>query len=399
MANVQKRTGLNGKVTYRLRVFVGYDALGKQIFKTKTWIPDDNLTAKQAEKEAAKQAILFEEECQNDILTVKKVRFKDLAEEWFQLMEITQKMKMSTIVRYRTCTDRTYKAFGNVYIDKITFRDVQMFILGLSHKGVNQRTGGGLSQKSQKHHLSFISDVMQYAIQCGLIKTNPCTNVSTVKTDSPEKLIYSLEEMRMILRRIDQFAPTEYKIFFYLAAFCGLRKGEILGIEFKDIDLDRGTLSIERTSNYHGSYTGVYTSTPKTKKSKRILILPPEILQLIPILKDEQQNMMIICGDQWHETDRLMIGWNGRPMHPNTPYNWLERFCDAEKLPFKGIHSFRHAFATEAIIEGGVNFCTVSSILGHSTPTTTLNTYAHAIQIANAKALNTVADLVNLGVS
>ena len=124
-------------------------------------------------------------------------------------------------------------------------------------------------------------------------------------------------------------------------------------------------------------------------------MLPKEILKLIPVLKEEQREMRMNCGDQWHETDRLMIGWNGLPMHPNTPYNWLDRFCEAEKLPFKGIHSFRHAFATEAITSG-VDVSTVSAILGHSTPMTTLNIYTHAVQTAKAKALDTVANLINL---
>ena len=395
MANIQRKTNSKGQTVYRFRVSCGYDNLGRQITRSMTWIPDDNMTQKQMEKEANRQAFIFEEACRDEHQSTKRVKFKDLAEEWFELAETTQEMKISTIQRYKTCAERTYKVFGNAYIDRITFRDVQMFIVSLTHKGVNQRTGEGLSQKSQKHHLTFISDVMRYAIKCGLIKDNPCDNVSTIKTEMRGKDIYSLDEMRLILQKISKQAPTEYKVFFYLAAFCGLRKGEILGIEYKDIDLDRGTVSILRTSNYHGHSTGVYTSTPKTQKSKRVLVLPKEVLKLIPVLREEQREMKLNCGDQWHETDRLMIGWNGLPMHPNTPYNWLDRFCEAEKLPFKGIHSFRHAFATEAITSG-VDVSTVSAILGHSTPMTTLNIYTHAVQSAKARALNVVAERIHL---
>ena len=166
------------------------------------------MTQKQMEKEAKRQAFIFEEACQDEEQATKRVKFKDLAEEWFELVETTQEMKISTIQRYKTCSERTYKVFGNMYVDRITFRDVQMFILGLSHKGVNQRTGEGLSQKSQKHHLTFISDVMRYAIKCGIIKVNPCDNVSTVKTEMREKDIYSLDEMRLILQKDQQAGPN-----------------------------------------------------------------------------------------------------------------------------------------------------------------------------------------------
>ena len=80
-------------------------------------------------------------------------------------------------------------------------------------------------------------------------------------------------------------------------------------------------------------------------------------------------------------------------MHPNTPYNWLKRFCGSEGIEFKGLHSFRNTVATEAIANG-VDIKTVSSILGHSQTSTTLNIYAHTVQRANTKALNLMADLL-----
>ena len=177
---------------------------------------------------------------------------------------------------------------------------------------------------------------MKYAIKFGLITNNPCKNISVVKTEKKEKAVYSLEELKEILSRINKKAPTDYKIFFMLIAYCGLRRGEALGLEYKDFDFEKGTVSIVRTSNYRNKSTGIYTSTPKTKTSFRTLVLPQEVLQLIPILKSEHTIQKNKCGDLWNEIDRLFITWCGQPMHPNTPYTWLERFCDENKLPFKG---------------------------------------------------------------
>ena len=81
-------------------------------------------------------------------------------------------------------------------------------------------------------------------------------------------------------------------------------------------------------------------------------------------------------------------------MHPNTPYTWLQRFCEAEGLQFKGLHSFRHSMATQAITNG-VDIKTVSAILGHSQTSTTLNIYTHAVQQTNVKALNILAELID----
>ena len=114
---------------------------------------------------------------------------------------------------------------------------------------------------------------------------------------------------------------------------------------------------------------------------------------MIKQLKREQEETAAMLGDLWVESDRLFITWYGSPMHPNPPYNWLKRFCGSEGIEFKGLHSFRHTVATEAIANG-VDIKTVSSILGHSQTSTTLNIYAHTVQKANTKALNLMADLL-----
>lgn len=247
--------------------------------------------------------------------------------------------------------------------------------------------------KTQKHYLSFISDVLRYAIKCGLIENNPCKNISVVKTEQKEKDIYSLEELRAILGRISEKAPTDYKTYFMLMSYLGLRRAEVLGLEYKDFDFENLTLSIVRTSNYRNKSTGIYTSTPKTKSSCRTLAVSSEILDLVKQLKAEQTEQSFKCGDLWNKTDRLFVTWCGKPMHPNTPYTWLKRFCEEENLPFKGLYSFRHCFATQAIT-GGVDISTVSSILGHSQTSTTLNIYTHAVQTANVRAMNVVANLI-----
>lgn len=393
MATIQKRVNKTGELSYLIRVSLGYDNYNKQIIKAMTFKPEKNLTERQAFKEANRQAILFEDKCKENLLCNRRIKFSSLADEWLHLIEETQEIKPSTIVRLKTLKERTYGAIGNIYIDKLTYRQIQSFILSLSKDGVNQKTGKGLSQKSQKQYLTFIGNVMKYAVRCGIIYSNPCKEIKTVKTEIKEKDIYSLEELKYLLSKINEKASTDYKVFFNLLSHCGLRRGEALGIEYKDIDFESGMLSIVRTSNYN-SEKGVYTSSPKTKSSYRCLILQPNILNLIRQLKKEQQEQSEKIGDLWEENDRLFITWCGKPMHPNTPYNWLKRFCKDEEIPFKGLHSFRHSVATQAITNG-VDIKTVSAVLGHSQTSTTLNIYAHSVQKSNTRALNLIAELLD----
>ena len=408
MANITKRMTKSG-ATYRIKVSLGYDETYKQITKSMTYKPKPGMTERQIKAELNRQAVLFEEKTKQEYaehlrrvemgldddtsLTARRVRFEPLAEEWLNLMETTREMKPATIIRIKTMRERTYKAIGNVYVDVLNYRHIQKFITSLAQKGVNKHTGGGLSQKTQKHYVTFISDVLSYARTCGLITDNPCTKVKTVKTDKKEKEIYSLDELKTLLTQINEKADLQHRVMFNLLAYCGMRRGELMGLEFKDIDFENNTLEIVRTSNYQNGDTGIYTSTPKTKSSIRELYLQPDLVKLIKEWQHEQQETAEKCGDLWAYSDRLFINWCGEPMRPYYPYKWLKDFCEKENLPFKGLHSFRHTVATQSIVNGA-DVSTVSAILGHSAVSTTLNIYTHAVRKAKAKAANLMAGLI-----
>ena len=392
MANITERISKSGEVSYLIRISLGYDITGKQITKSKTWHPEPDMNPKQVKKELNKVATLFEASFERREIT-RRVKFRDLAEEWFSLVMQTKELNVSTIEQMKSCKERVYDAIGNRYVDDITYRQLQQFILSLSRDGANLQTGKGLSGKTQKHFITFISDVMNYAIRCEIIADNPCRNVTAVKSETKEKDIYSVDEVAAILDALDEKAPTHYQLLFHLLIFYGLRRGEVLGLEWKDIDFDNQTMSINRTSQYRNSRTGTYTSTPKTKTSKRILKISQSTVRLMQRYQFEQNEHRVKLGDQWVETDRLFIGWNGEPLHPNTPYRWLHEFCDEQELAFKGLHAFRHAYATTAITSNAIDMKTVSAVLGHSQTSTTLNIYAHAVAEVNAKAVDVVEDI------
>ncbi len=402
----------NGTV-YFIRVSLGY-INGKQQTKGMTYKPEKVMKPKAVDKELNRIAVLFEEKAKqeyalqlqreadrqeqenNEIEFAKKhMTFQELAEEWVSLQEETHELKNSSLLRMKSCRERTYKAIGDVLVSKLTYRKIQAFITSLGRIGVNQKTGLGLSKKTQKHYLTFISDVMIYAKRCGIINDNPCRDISFSKSTTKEIEIYSLDEAKKILAAIDDKAPLKYKLFFNLLAYCGMRRGEALGLEYKDICFDTSVLTVSRTSNYHQGY-GVYTDTPKTKSSYRSLYIQHSIIELIQQLRKEQQEQAKKCSDLWVECDRLFITWNGKPLHPSAPYKWLKRFCENEKLTFKALHSFRHFVATQALASG-VDVKAVSNMLGHSQTSTTLNIYAHAVQQANENALNSVAKLLETG--
>lgn len=384
MATIQKRNG-----SYIIRVSCGYDVNGKQIRQSMTWTPPPNMTKKQTEKELVRQATLFEESVKNGQVINSSMKFETIAEEWLAQIIREGSLKQSTIERYETVKSRVYDAFGHMKICNIKAMHIQRFINNLAEKELN---GKGMSTKSQALHLIFISDVFNYAIRYGIIASNPCRNVRTIKKAVKERECYTLAEAQTLLEKLE-FAEPKYRTFFTLAIYTGFRRGELLGLEWKDIDLDAGIITINRVSQYLKG--GITAGTPKTTQSQRSLKVPDEIVDLLKWYKREQAQERLKVGDKWQNTDRLFTKWDGTPMYPNTPGEWFKSFCKKYNLKYVTVHSFRHLNAT-LLISNGVDIKTVSKALGHSQTSTTLNIYAHSFAEQQARASEAIANALRI---
>lgn len=385
MATIQKRNG-----SYSIRVSCGYDTKGKQIIQSMTWKPDEGMTPKQIEKELKRQSVLFEEACMKGFQS-KAVKFETFCEEWFEDYAKTN-LRNTTYERLLQLRGRIYPVIGHIRMDKITPRQIQTFVNSLSKEGANERTGKPLAPKTIRHNLSLISDVFSYAVKMGVVAENPCSKVTIPKGEVKEKQIYTPAEVERFLSLLND-EPLKYRTFFYLMIYSGFRRGEMLGLEWKDVDFENNIISVRRTSNYTAK-KGVYTDTTKTKRSQRTLKFPQFIMDMLKEYKEEQDAEALRLADRWVETDRLYVKWDGRPMQNGTPYFWLGEFCEKHDLPFYGLHSFRHLFCS-LLVNQGVDIVTVSGALGHSCVSTTSNVYCHMFQEAQAKVSDAVANALD----
>ena len=365
MASIEKRGN-----SYRIKVSCGYKTDGTQVVQRMTWTPDPDMTPKQIEKELQRQVVLFEEECKNGQI-VSAVKFETFAEEWFE-QYAKLNLKSTTYTRQRQLTKRVYKAIGHIRLDKLTTREIQNFINSLAQEGVNENTGKALSRKTMVHYLSFISTILDYAIKMDMLSNNPCRRVTIPKGSKKERKILTMEETQKFFKLLDDHAPLKWKAFYVLDIYSGMRRGEMLGLEWKDIDMTTGMIHVQRTSNYTKA-RGIYTDTTKTESSVRYIKVPMNVIDFLKEFKAEQDTERIRLGDKWIETDRLFVKWNGSPMNPQTPYCWLKEFCEDHNFPFYGVHQFRHLH-TSLLIGAGIDPTTVSGVLGHAQVSTTVNT-------------------------
>lgn len=386
MANIRKRGN-----SYQIRVGVGYKPDGTQISRSMTWSPAPGMSERQIEKELNRQAVIFEEECKSRSAGG-MVKFEIFAEEWFS--EYAKPNLRNTTFNFLYHQRlRVYRAIGDTSMEKITVRQLQEFINSLSKDGANEVNGKPLSPKTVRHVLSLVSDIFAYAVRMGIVRENPCVRVVLPKLVRKEKKIYTVEETVRLMELLRK-EPVKYRAFFYLLIYSGCRRGELLGLEWRDVDFANCLISIRRTSCYTPD-RGTYTDTTKTEQSKRTLKLPQEVMDILCELREFQLRQADIFGDKWVESGRLFTKENGEPQHPNTSYHWLEKFCARNGLPFYGLHSFRHLFAS-LLVSNGVDIVTVSGVLGHSAVSTTSNIYCHMLEDARVRASDTVASALQL---
>lgn len=386
MANIRKRGN-----SYQIRVGVGYKPDGTQISRSMTWTPAQGMSERQIEKELNRQAVIFEEECRSRSAGG-MVKFEIFAEEWFSEYAKSNLRNTTFNFLYHQRL-RVYRAIGDTSMEKITVRQLQEFINSLSKDGANEVNGKPLSPKTVRHVLSLVSDIFAYAVRMGIVRENPCVRVVLPKLVRKEKKIYTVEETVRLMELLRK-EPVKYRAFFFLLIYSGCRRGELLGLEWRDVDFANCLISIQRTSCYTPD-RGTYTDTTKTEQSKRTLKLPQEVMDILCELREFQLRQADIFGDKWVESGRLFTKENGEPQHPNTSYHWLEKFCARNGLPFYGLHSFRHLFAS-LLVSNGVDIVTVSGVLGHSAVSTTSNIYCHMLEDARVRASDTVASALQL---
>ncbi|MCM1441650.1 MAG: site-specific integrase [Roseburia sp.] len=166
--------------------------------------------------------------------------------------------------------------------------------------------------------------------------------------------------------------------------FLGLRKAEICGLSWDDIDLDNKTLSVNRNSIYFRKF-GIVTKGTKTRTSKRTIHLPEQLVIILSEYKVWYDNQKTIHGDLWADTDKLFLQDNGNTINPCTINSWLRKFN--LEHGFKNIppHSLRHTSITMQL-KAGVPIKAVSARAGHSSERITLDIYTHMLQSQDEQA-------------
>ena len=242
------------------------------------------------------------------------------------------------------------------------------------------------------HHHRLISSMLSTAVKWQLIFSNPCSRVVLPKNKRKEAVYLDEDQAAQLLQALEG-ESLQHQVIVKMLLYTGMRRGELCGLEWKDIDFERAVISVRRSSLYL-SGKGVFEDETKNETSERCMKVSDDVIAMLRIWRAEQAKERLRLGDQWQDNDRLFTAWNGAPIRPDVITAWFHKFVTKNGLPPIHVHSLRHTNAT-LLIAAGTNLTTVAARLGHANTTTTSKIYAHAIKSADQAAAEALQDILH----
>ena len=276
-------------------------------------------------------------------------------------------IKENTIKGYRSQIDHQIKPFiGHKQLASLTTADIQKFYNKIKKEGrvhPHPIHGHVLSDSMVRKIHMMLHEAMEVAVRERYIVRNPTDNTTIPKKTTTEKQVLDDSQLNRFLEAIQ--GEPYWHDFFYVEVMTGLRRGEICGVKWSDIDFNEGTLCIKRSvSTKEGG--GVSIGETKTDAGVRTIIMPPSVATLLWKKRSDAINEWVFP----HYTNP------SDPLHPSSAYKKLKTILKRLELPLLRFHDLRHTFATQAT-DGGVDPKTLAGILGHTDASFTLDTYTH----------------------
>lgn len=383
MANIQERRNKEGKlISFSIRVHRGRDKFGKQLKPyTETFKVEPNWKEEYARKKAEAFAAVFEMKCKNGIESDCRQTFEEYSEYVLKLKE-QRGVKHSTICRYKELTNRIYPQIGHIKLKDLRVSMLNELYTYLHTKSKNKHNGKCLSAKTVLEHHRLISTVLEQAVKEGIIPSNIAHKADPPKITPKEVNYFQPEQIREI-QEASLNEPVKWRVMIHLLLITGVRRGELLGLKWENVDFENEKIYICKNILYAPD-VGVYEDTPKTKTSNRYISLPTETMELLKAYRKWQEERIEYFMGYYQDKGYVFAKDDGNVMHPDSVTDYLSKFSKKYNLPHINAHAFRHTMAS-ILYYNGADSVSISKRLGHAQVSTTANIYAHIIDEADKK--------------
>ncbi len=307
-----------------------------------------------------------------------KVDLGEYLDGWLDGVEMD--VKPTTAAGYRRAVRTLTQRLGQVRIQDLTPLEVERMYRSLIKDG--------LASKTVRNTHGVLRRALADAERLGLIVRNPAATARPPSVERKEQTTWTPQELNTFFE-----STRGHRLFasFVLSATTGVRRGELLGLRWREVDLDAGRLAIVRTITTVDGHP-IEAST-KTNRSRRRISLDAVTVEVLRSHRQRQEAERRIAGSLWQDTDLVFTREDGSALHPDRYTRLFSRLVRAAGVPKIRLHDLRHTHATLAL-EAGVHPKVVSERLGHATVGITLDLYSHVSPTLDEAAAETIAAML-----
>lgn len=284
-------------------------------------------------------------------------------------------------------------ALGDKKLSKLTTRDIQKLLNEKLENGAVK--GGGLSPATVRYIHVSIKAALKQAVKERLLVVNPADAVELPKDKPKEMQTLSLDQVKKFL---EVARDDPYFTAYLLDLSTGIRRGELLGLWWDDIDFENATLAIRRQLSKRAKASEkfpdrLFFSEPKTQMGRRQISLPTNVMQALKEHRKRQSETRLVMGGAYQNPNLVFATLEGKPCDPDNFSRSFKRILKKAGVPEIRFHDLRHTYATLAL-QAGVSPKTIQAILGHSNISTTLDTYGHVTQEMHKEAAELIGGIL-----
>ena len=319
----------------------------------------------------------------------KAMLFADFLVQWLEIAKST--VKLTTYSSYKGLSESQiipyFRSLG------VTLGDLKAVHIQNFYQKQLER----VKPNTVIHYHAIIHRALKYAVKTDLIDVNPADKVDRPKKNEFTGNFYSREEMNALF---DAVRGNKIEIPVMLAAFYGLRRSEVVGLKWDAVDFEQNTLEIRHTVatvRLDGKKVIVESDTTKTKASKRTLPLVPVFRERLLALQEEQKENRKLCGRSYNKKydGYICVDPMGNLLLPNALSDSFQLVLRDYNLRRIRFHDLRHTFATRAL-ERGMDYKTLSAILGHYSVAFTMDTYVHSVDEHKRHEMDKMDDMFGM---
>ncbi|WP_369045162.1 tyrosine-type recombinase/integrase [Sinomonas sp. P10A9] len=298
--------------------------------------------------------------------------------DWMDRQERQGELRPSTARMYRSYLVKDIvPVLGDKRLVKLTRNDVAGFVDSL------RDAGRGATTVRRIH--ATLSSALSSAVKRGMLDFNPASRADLPDAAHDQVKVWGRDDTLRFLE-----AAHEHRLgdLYEVAIMTGLRRGELCGLRWEDVDLVEGRLSVRRNLVQVGNE--VREGQPKTTAGERSVGIPAHVVDLLAKLKDRQDAEREAWAEAYQDSGRVFTYEDGRQLRPGYPSKVLETLVKRLGLPSMRFHDLRHLFASIQL-DAGTPMAMVSKLMGHSTIAITADLYSHLMDDAAARAAEAAA--------